>query len=168
MDRLTGIPYVCPSDLIVAGSGTTMCRMLLALNAVLYLAALSLSLCVLTPVPEGASRRVRVARVSLALGGGAAIAGAITLTFVGLWVESAIAGCFALVVVIVCLWVALSQSSSVDDDGEDDDDGGGGRPRRPIPPAPPEPLDGPDLDWSDFDALRAGWGRDRDRKPVGV
>ena len=42
-------------------------RMLLVLNAVLYLVALSLSLCVLTPVPEGASRRVRVARLALAL-----------------------------------------------------------------------------------------------------
>ena len=103
--------------------------MLLALNAVLYLAALSLSLCVVTPVPEGASRRVRVARTALACGGGAAIAGAITLTFLGLWVESAVVGCFALVVVVVCLWVALSQSSSEHDDGEDGSDGGGGRPR---------------------------------------
>ncbi len=145
--------------------------MLLALNAVLYLSALSLSLCVLTPVPEGAARRVRVARMALACGGGAAIAGAITLTFVGLWIESAAVGCVALVLVVVCLWVALSQSSSERDDGEDGSDGGGGRPRKPIPPAPPEPLggpDGPEVDWSDFDAARAGWARDRDREPVGA
>jgi len=148
-----------------------MRRMLLAINAILYVAALTLSLMVLTPVPEGAPRRVRVARVSLAFGGGVAIAGAITLTFLGLWVESAAVGCVALVIVVVCLWVALSQSSSEHDDGDDDSDGGGGRPRRPVPPAPPEPLggpDGPQLDWSDFDAVRAGWARDRDRRPVGV
>jgi hypothetical protein len=145
--------------------------MLLAVNAVLYVAALSLALCVLTPVPEGATRRVRAARMSLALGGGAAMAGAITLTFVGLWVESAVVGCFALIVVVTCLWVALSSSSSEHDDGEDGSDGGGGRPRRPIPPAPPEPLGGPDsplADWTDFDALRAGWARERERQPAGV
>jgi len=140
--------------------------MLLALNAVLYLVALTLSLCVVTPVPEGATRRVRVARMSLACGGGAAITAAITLTFVGLWVESVIVGSFALVLVCFCMWVALSRSSSERDDGEDGSDGGGGRRRRPIPPAPPEPLGGPELDWSDFDAVRAGWARDRD--PAGV
>jgi len=140
--------------------------MLLALNAVLYLVALTLSLCVVTPVPEGATRRVRVARMSLACGGGAAITAAITLTFVGLWVESVIVGSFALLLVCVCMWVALSRSSPERDDGEDGSDGGGGRRRRPIPPAPPEPLGGPELDWSDFDAVRAGWARDRD--PAGV
>jgi len=140
--------------------------MLLALNAVLYLVALTLSLCVVTPVPEGATRRVRVARMSLACGGGAAITAAITLTFLGLWVESVIVGSFALVLVCVCMWVALSRSSPERDDGEDGSDGGGGRRRRPIPPAPPEPLGGPELDWSDFDAVRAGWARDRD--PAGV
>lgn len=139
--------------------------MLLALNAVLYLVALSLSLCVVTPVPAGASRRVRVARMSLACGGGAAITAAITLTFVGLWVESAIVGFVALLVVCVCLWVALSHSSSDRDDGEDGSDGGGGRPRRPVPPAPPEPSGGPQLDWSDFDSVRAGWAGDGDRSP---
>jgi hypothetical protein len=146
-----------------------MTLMLLAVNAVLYVAALSLSLLVVTPVPEGATRRVRAARMSLACGGGAAIAGAITLTFVGLWVESAIVGCVALVIVVVCLWVALSQPSSERDDGEDGSDGGGGQRRRPMPPAPPEPLggpDGPELDWADFDAARAGWASERE--PVGV
>lgn len=145
-----------------------MRQMLLVLNAVLYLVALTLSLCVVTPVPAGASRRVRVARMLLACGGGAAITAAITLTFLGLWIESAIVGCCALLVVCLCLWVALSHSSSERDDGEDGSDGGGGKPRRPIPPAPPEPLGGPALDWSDFDAVRAGWARGFDREPAGV
>lgn len=148
-----------------------MTLMLLALNAVLYLAALSLSLWVVTPLPEGASRRVRVARASLACGGGAAIAGAITLTFAGLWIESAVAGSVALVIVVVCLWVSLSQSSPKRDDGEDGSDGGGGQRRRPIPPAPPEPLggpDGPEPDWTDFDAVRAGWAGEREREPAGI
>jgi hypothetical protein len=143
-----------------------MVRMLLALNAVLYVVALGLSLCVLPPVAEGAPRRVRVARTSLAFGGGAAIAAAITLTFVGLWVESTAVGSIALLIVCVCLWIALSHPSSRRDDGEDGSDGGGGRPRRPIPPAPPEPLGGPSSDWSDFDAARAGWARERE--PAGV
>ncbi len=143
--------------------------MVLALNAVLYLAALTLALCVVTPLPARASRRVRVARMALALGGGAAMASAITLACVGLWVESAIAGCVALTIVVGCLWVALSQSSAEpDDDGEDSSDGGGGQRRRPVPPAPPEPLGGPDLDWSDFDAARAGWAAERERQPAGV
>ena len=141
-----------------------MSPMLLVFNAVLYVVALSLSLCVVTPVPEGASRRVRAARLSLACVGGAAITAAITLTYVGLWVESAITDYFALVVVCVCLWIAMSQSSSEHDDGEDGSDGGGGRPRRPVPPAPPEPLGGPETDWTDFDDVRAGWARDRDRE----
>jgi len=143
--------------------------MLLALNAVLYLVALTMSLCVVTPVPDDAGRSLRVARLALACGGGAAVTTAITLTFLGMWFESAIAGCVALGVVCVCLWVALSHSSGRDD-GEDGSDGGGGRPRRPVPPAPPEPQDGPELDWSDFDAARAGWGRERPagRDLVGV
>ena len=148
-----------------------MSLMVLALNAVLYVAALSMSLWVVTPLPEGAPRRARVARMTLACGGGAAIAGAITLTFAGLWVESALVGCVALTIVVACLWVALSQSSSERDDGEDGSDGGGGQRRRPVPPAPPEPLggpSGPELDWSDFDAVRAGWAGDRDREPANV
>ena len=140
-------------------------RMLLVLNATLYLVALTLALCVVTPVPENASRRVRIARVSLAFGGGAAITAAITLTFLGLWVESAIIGCVAFAIVCVCLWISLARSASDQDDGEDGSDGGGGRRRKPIPPAPPEPLGGP-TDWADFDRARAGWSRDRD--PVGV
>jgi len=146
--------------------------MLLVVNAVLYLVALTLSLCVLTPVPEGATRRARVARMSLACGGGATITAAIALTFAGMWVESAVVGCIAAIVVCVCLWVAMRQSSQERDDGEDGSDGGGGRPRRPVPPAPPEPLGGPPADWSDFDAARAGWAREHapaaGRELVGV
>jgi hypothetical protein len=144
-----------------------MRRMLLVLNALLYLVALTLSLCVLTPVPEDASRRVRVARASLAFGGSVAITAAITLTFLGLWVESAMIGCVALTIVCVSLWVALSRSSSDRDDGEDGSDGGGGRRRRPTPPAPPQPLGGPSgTDWAEFDAARAGWARERE--PAGT
>ena len=144
--------------------------MLLALNAVLYVVALSLSLCVVTPVPEGATRRVRVARMSLACGGGADDRGrdhADVPRAVGRVGDRRLrrarrsSSC--------CLWVALSQSSSERDDGEDGSDGGGGQRRRPIPPAPPEPLggpDGPELDWTDFDAVRAGWARERE--PAGV
>jgi len=146
-----------------------MSHVLVALNSILYVVALSLSLCVVTPLPEGASRRKRVARASLAFGGGTAITGAVTLTFAGLWVESAIAGCVALTIVVACLWVAPSHSCSEHDDGEDGSDGGGGQRRRPTPPAPPEPLGGPggpELDWTDFDAVRAGWAKERE--PAGV
>jgi hypothetical protein len=104
--------------------------------------------------------------MALAVGGGFAITGAITLTFLGLWVESAIVGCAALAIVSVCMWLALARSSSESDDGEDGSDGGGGRPRRPIPPAPPEPLDGPEPDWDEFDRARAGWSRERDPIPA--
>ena len=144
--------------------------MLLAMNAALYVVALTMSLCVVTPVPADATRRMRMARAALACGGGAAITAAITLMFIGMWFESALVGCLALGIVCVCLWVALARPSSEHDDGEDGSDGGGGRPRRPVPPAPPEPLGGPDLDWSDFDGLRAGWARERDggRDLVGV
>ena len=67
-----------------------MPMMVLVLNAVLYVIALSLSLAVLTPIPEGASRRVRVARGALACGGGLAMSVAITLSFMGHWFESGI------------------------------------------------------------------------------
>jgi hypothetical protein len=60
-----------------------MLMIVLILNAVLYIIALSLSLAVLTPVPEGASRRVRTARGALACGGGLAMSVAITLSFMG-------------------------------------------------------------------------------------
>ena len=144
--------------------------MLLALNAVLYLFALSLALCVVTPLPREATRTMRIARATLAYGGGAAIGAAITQTYVGLWIESAIVGCGALAIVSVCLWVSLASSSkSQRDDGEDGSDGGGGQRRHPIPPAPPEPLGGPPsawTDWAEFDAARAGWAREREPTAV--
>ena len=64
--------------------------------------------------------------------------------------------------------VCVVDSVQVLYDNEDGSDGGGGRPRRPVPPAPPEPSGGPQLDWSDFDAQRAGWARERDRPLIGA
>ena len=145
-----------------------MAVMVLVLNAVLYVVALSLSLAVLTPVPEGASRRVRIARRALVCGGGLAMSVAITLSFMGRWYESGIAGCVALVVVSGCLWLGLtsrfSQRGEDDDDGQD---GGGGPRKRPDPPAPPEPAGGPpDELWTEFDRARAAW--ERERTPIGT
>jgi hypothetical protein len=148
--------------------------MVLIVNAALYVVALSLSLAVLTPVPDGASRRVRIARRSLVCGGGLAMSVAITLSFMGRWFESGIAGCVAVVVVSVCLWLGLTSRFSPrgeeDDDGED---GGGGPRKRPDPPAPPEPAGGPPdqfrtdwTDWTDFDRARADW--ERERTPIGT
>jgi L-lactate permease len=138
--------------------------MVLILNAVLYVVALSLSLAVLTPVPETASGRVRAARAALAAGGGLAMSVAITLSFLGDWFESGIAGCVAIVIVSACLWFALSSRFTPKaDDEEDGDDGGGGPRKRPDPPAPPEPAGGPAEDlWGDFDRARAGWDRERE------
>jgi hypothetical protein len=138
--------------------------MVLILNAVLYVVALSLSLAVLTPVPETASRRVRAARAALAGGGGLAMSVAITLSFLGHWFESGIAGCVAIVIVSACLWFALSARFTPKADDEDDGGGGGGGPRkRPDPPAPTEPAGGPAEDlWGDFDRARAGWDRERE------
>ena len=84
----------------------------LILNAVLYVVALSLSLAVLTPVPEGASRRVRIARRALVCGGGLTMSVAITLSFMGRWFESGLAGCVAIVVVCTCLWLGLTSRFS--------------------------------------------------------
>jgi hypothetical protein len=139
--------------------------MVLVLNAVLYVIALSLSLAVLTPVPERASRRVRAARGALACGGGLAMGAAIALSFMGHWFASGIAGCVAIVIVTTCLWVALSTRFTPQADDEDDGGGGGGGPRkRPDPPAPPQPAGGPpDELWAEFDRARAGWDRDADR-----
>ena len=146
-----------------------MLVMVLLLNAVLYLVALSLSIAVLTPVPEGASRRVRAARGALAVGGGLAMSVAITLSFMGHWFASGIAGCVSILIVCICLWVALTAryTPKADEDGEGDDGGGGPR-RRPDPPAPPQPAGGPagDLgaDWGEFDRARLGW--EREREPI--
>jgi L-lactate permease len=138
--------------------------MVLILNAVLYVIALSLSLAVLTPLPESASRRVRAARVALACGGGLAMSVAITLSFMGHWFASGIAGCVSIVIVGTCLWFALtSRFTPSADDEDENDDGGGGPRKRPDPPAPPEPAGGPAEDlWADFDRARAGWDRERE------
>ncbi len=138
--------------------------MVLILNAVLYVIALSLSLAVLTPVPEKASRRVRAARGALACGGGLSMSVAITLSFMGHWFASGIAGCVSIVIVATCLWYALTEryTPSAEDD-EEGDDGGGGPRKRPDPPAPPEPAGGPpDELWTEFDRARDGWDRERD------
>jgi len=145
-----------------------MTVIVLFLNALLYVVALSLSLAVLTPIPEGASRGVRLARRSLVGGGGLAMSVAITLAFMERWSESAIAGCAAFVIVSACLWLGLTSRfaprGEEDDDGQD---GGGGPPRRPDPPAPPEPAGGPPDDvWTEFDRARADW--ERERAPLGT
>jgi hypothetical protein len=139
--------------------------MVLILNALLYVVALSLSLAVLTPIPERSPRRIRFARAALAFGGGATMTAAIVLSFAGMWFESAVAGSVSIVVVGVCMWFALTARFSTDgDDGEDGDDGGGGPRKRPVPPAPPEPAGGPAEDlWAEFDRARSGWDRPRDR-----
>lgn len=140
--------------------------MVLILNAVLYVVALGLAIAVLTPVPDGAGRRVRAARWALACGGGLTMSVAITLSFMGHWLESGLAGCTSIVVVSASLWYALTaRSAPKSDDDDDGDDGGGGPRKRPDPPAPPEPAGGPDGDmWADFDRARAEW--DRKREPV--
>lgn len=148
-----------------------MLVMVLILNAVLYVVALSLSIAVLTPVPEGAPRRIRAARAALALGGGLAMGVAITLSFMGHWFASGVAGCVLIVIVSVCLWCALTaRFTPKADDDDDGDDGGGGPGRQPDPPAPPEPAGGPagDLgtDWTDFDRARLGWEREREPIPT--
>lgn len=138
--------------------------MVLILNAVLYVIALSLSIAVLTPVPEGATRRVRAARWVLACGGGATMSVAIALSFMGHWLESGIAGCVSIVIVAASLWYALTARPTPRTDDEDDgDDGGGGPRKRPEPPAPPEPAGGPPDDmWAEFDRARAAWDRGHD------
>ena len=140
--------------------------MVLILNAVLYVVALSLSLAVLSPIPNGAPRRVRIARNVLALGGGLAMSVAITLSFMGHWYASGIAGCVSIVIVSACLWCALSaRFTRRTDDDDEGDDGGGGPRKQPDPPAPPEPAGGPPEDlWTEFDRARAVW--DRERGPV--
>ena len=141
--------------------------MVLVLNAVLYGVALSLALAVLTPVSEGAPRRARTARAALARGGGLAMAVAITLSFMGRWFASGVAGCVAIVIVSACLWCALTaRFERRTDDDDEGDDGGGGPRKQPDPPAPPEPAGGPSEDrrpdWSEFDRARAVWDRERD------
>ena len=148
--------------------------MVLVLNAGLYVVALSLSLAVLTPIPDGASPRVRAVRRVLVCAGGLAMSIAITLSFLGRWFESGIAGCVAIAIVGGCLWLGLTSRFTPRGEDEDDgQDGGGGPRKRPEPPAPPEPPDGlvgPSddrwTDWAEFDRARAGW--ERGREPIGT
>ncbi|HVL30605.1 MAG TPA: hypothetical protein VM299_00080 [Solirubrobacteraceae bacterium] len=143
--------------------------MIVGLNAVLYVFALTLALSVISPLPEGAGSRMRAARAALTWGGGMVVTVAITLAFVGRWFESAIAGTAAIFVVAICLWFALTRVPSRRDDDEDDDDDDGGGRRDPVPPAPTEPAGGPSGDlWDDFDAAREAWERDGERRPLGV
>ncbi len=136
--------------------------MVLILNAVLYVVALGLSLAVLTPLPPRASRRTRVARRVLVVGGGMTMSAAISLSFLGEWFASGVAGMASLLVVGACMWIALSARKAPGADDDDDDDGGGGPRRRPEPPTPTEPAGGPPEElWSDFDRARAGWDRER-------
>jgi hypothetical protein len=142
--------------------------MMVAVNALLYVFALTLAVAVISPIPEGAPRRTRVARSALTCGGGLTVTAAIALAFVGLWFESALAGTIAILVVGTCMWFGLARQTSWPDDEDDDDDDGGGH-RRPIPPEPTQPVGGPSEDlWADFDSVRAGWDRDRGREPVSV
>lgn len=140
--------------------------MVLALNALLYLVALGLSLALLAPAPVGATRRVRAARAALVCGGAVAMSAAIALTFLGRWLAAAIAGCCAVVIVATCMWIALSaRFAARPDDDDGGEDGGGGPPKHPEPPLPTTPVGGPVGDlWADFDRVRARW--ERDRAPV--
>jgi len=150
-----------------AGGGDHNDLMVVVVNALLYVFALTLAVAVISPLPEGASGPARAARATLACGGGVTIIVAITLAFIGLWFESALAGTVAIVVVGVCMWFGLARMPSQPDDDEDDDDDDGGGRHHPVPPAPTQPVGGPSDDlWADFDALRAGWDRDRDGEPV--
>jgi hypothetical protein len=152
----------------IARRGNHYSLMVLIFNAMLYVIALSVSLAIITPVPQGATRRVRATHWALACGGGVTITIAIALSFMGQWFESGIVGAVAVAFVGAGMWLALTTPASVDN-GEDDDgdDGGGGQRRPKLPPAPPEPLGGPPSDpWIEFDRARAGW--DREREPAGV
>jgi hypothetical protein len=143
-----------------------MSSMLLLLNSVLYVFALTLAVTVMGPLGEQASRRTRVARAALTCAGGLTITAAIALGFVGLWFESALAGTFAIIVVGACMCVGfIREPASTEDEDEDDDDGGSLF--RPAPPEPTKPEGGPSDDvWTDFDRARAEWARERERTPV--
>jgi hypothetical protein len=138
--------------------------MLLALNATLYVFAFALAVMSLRRLPPSAGRAVRAARLLLIVVGGAAVATAVVLAFVGLWFESALAGSAAIVVVGVCMWIGLSRMPAAEqsEDEEDEDDDGGSF-FRPPEPEPTRPEGGPSDDfWTEFDAARADWARDRE------
>jgi len=140
--------------------------MLLALNSLLYLGALALAMIATSPQPPEATRGARVARGVLAIGGGLIITVAITLGFVGMWFESAIAGVAAIVVVSISMWFAMGHLAG--DDDEDDEDGGSLF--RPSSPEPTKPEGGPPdgfwTDWSEFDRARSDWERERQPTPA--
>lgn len=145
--------------------------MLLLANALLYVFALTLAIAVMSPLPSGAPLRARVARATLAGGGGIAVVAAIALGFFGLWLESALAGTLAIIVVGICMWVGLAGRSANAAAGEDEDeDDEGGSLYGPAAPDPTKPEGGPsDEDWSDwteFDRARAGWSREREPTTV--
>jgi len=132
--------------------------MLLAVNSLLYLGALTLAMVATNSMPETATRGARAARCVLAFGGGAIIAAAIALGFAGMWFESALAGTVAIVVMGTSMWFALAHLAN--DDDEDDEDGGSLF--SPSSPEPTKPEGGPSDDmWTEFDRARAGWERER-------
>jgi hypothetical protein len=140
--------------------------MLLLMNSLLYVFALTLAVTVMSPLGAQASRRARIARATLACGGGLTITAAIALGFVGMWFESALAGTFAIVIVGVCMCVGLArEQGKTEDEDEEDDDGGSFR--RPVPPEPTKPEGGPSDDvWAEFDRARADWAREHEPTPV--
>ncbi|MDP2712707.1 MAG: hypothetical protein Q8O56_15965 [Solirubrobacteraceae bacterium] len=143
--------------------------MLLIVNAALYVLALGFALAVLRRAPDGPRHRhrIRTARATLVFGGGPAMAYAIALSFGGHWFLSAVAGCAALVIVSGCLWFALGKRFMSSDDDDDGPGGGGGPHKRPEPPAPTQPIGGPQEElWAQFDDVRAGWERERDPTPA--
>ena len=145
-----------------------MQQMLLVLNATLYVFAFALAVTSLRKVPNSTGPVARAARITLVVVGGATIATAVVLGFAGLWFESGIAGSAAIVVVGVCMWLGLARlpepEPAEDEEGEDDD---GGSLFRPPAPEPTRPEGGPsDEFWSDFDAARAGWEREREPSAV--
>jgi hypothetical protein len=145
--------------------------MLLLVNALLYVFALTLAVAVVSPMPADASRRARVARATLACGGGSTVVAAIALGFVGLWFESALAGTLAIIVVGTCMCVGLAGQSANAAAGEDEDeDDDGGSLYGPAAPDPTKPEGGPSddsfTDWTEFDRARAGWAREREPTTV--
>lgn len=141
--------------------------MMVVVNALLHVFALTLALAVISPLPDDASRTMRAARAVLVLAGGVTVVVSIVFAVLGLWFESALTGAVAIVVVALCMWFGLARAAESKDDEEDDDDGGSHR--RTDPPEPTLPVGGPSEGlWTDFDAARADWERERDREPAAV
>jgi hypothetical protein len=143
-----------------------MSSMLLLLNSLLYVFALTLAVTVMSPLGAEASRRARIARATLACAGGLTITAAIALAFVAMWFESALAGTIAIVIVGACMCVGLARApGQAEDEDEEDDDGGSLY--RPVPPEPTKPEGGPPEDvWAEFDRARADWAREHEPTPV--